>query len=62
MLNDLPGYTVLVSVLDQSNPTKGLIRIQIKDSNNNIVYDTQPGTIDTADAATPVTKGKVNVH
>jgi PKD repeat protein len=62
-LNGLPGYTVLVSVIDQSATNNdGLIRVQIKDSNNNVVYDTDPGAGDTADPITTVTKGKIAVH
>lgn len=38
------------------------IRIQIKDSYGNIIYDTQPGDLATATPSTPVTAGNVLTH
>jgi len=37
------------------------IRVQITDSNNNVIYDTQPGQADTASPTTSVT-GNVLAH
>ncbi len=62
-LNGLPGYTILVSAIDQGNGQQnGLIRIQLKNPSNTIVYDTQSGAADTVNPVTPVSKGKIAVH
>jgi len=62
-LNGVSGYTIIVSGIDQSiTHNNGLIRIQIKDSSLNVVYDTQPGESTIMDPITPVTKGQINVH
>ena len=60
----MSGYTALVSAIDDGNGnSSGLVRFQIvKNSDNSVVYDTQPGAADTADPTTSVTKGKIAVH
>lgn len=62
-LNGVTGYTMLVSAIDQSaTHDNGLIRFQLKDLSNNIIYDTQQGELDTVNPITPISKGKINVH
>ncbi len=62
-LNGIAGYTMLVSALDQGNGQQnGLIRFQIKNPSNVVVYDTQPGANDTVDPTTIVAKGKIKIH
>ena len=39
----------------------GGVRVEIADSFGNVIYDTQPGAVETAVPATPVT-GQVIVH
>ncbi len=56
-VNGSGTYTFLVS----GNGNANTIRIQIKDQSGNVIYDTQPGTADTATPATSVT-GNVIVH
>lgn len=61
--NNQPGYKLLITAIDGSVINgNGLIRYQIKDSLNNVVFDTQVGSPDTADPTTVVTKGKIAVH
>ena len=62
-LNGVSGYTMLVSAIDQgTGQPNGLLRIQIRDGNQNVVYDTQLNQSSIADPTTPVTKGQINVH
>jgi flagellar hook assembly protein FlgD len=56
-LNGSGTYTFLVTGSESANT----IRIQIKDSSNNVIYDTQPGAADTATPTTSVT-GHVLAH
>jgi hypothetical protein len=60
-LNGVSGYTILVSAIDLGS-NNGLVRFQIKDSSNMVIYDTQPGAADTADPTTPVSKGQIKVQ
>ena len=55
--NGSGNYTFLVS----GSENEKTIRIQIKDASNNVIYDTQPGEVDTALPTTPVT-GNVLAH
>jgi N-acetylneuraminic acid mutarotase len=62
-LNGTSGYTFLASGIDGSVAGgNDLIRIQIKDSSNNVVYDSQPGAGDTADPTTTDATGNIRVH
>lgn len=56
-LNGVSGYSYLITGIDSGQT----IRFQIKNSSNNVVYDTQPGAADIADPITAVT-GQVIVH
>lgn len=61
-LNGIPGHTILVSAIDQGlGQNRGVIRVQIKNGTNTI-YDTQPGTAETTDPTTPISRGKITVH
>lgn len=60
-LNGNSGYTFLVTGIDSSQTGGQTIRFQIKDSSNNVVYDTQPGASDIASPTTSVT-GQIIVH
>ena len=62
-LNGTSGYTFLASGIDGSVAGgNDLIRFQIKDSSNNVVYDSQPGAGDTADPTTTDATGNIRVH
>lgn len=58
-INGTGNYTFIVSAIDGS---PDLLRFQIKDSSNNIIYDTQPNAADTADPTTSPTSGSIKVH
>lgn len=60
-LNGTSGYTLLVAAIDQVSG-QDLIRIQIKDSSDTVIYDTQPGASETADPTTSISKGKIKIH
>lgn len=61
-INGTGNYTFLATGIDDTQPGgQGLIRFQIKDSSNIVIYDTQPGTPDDADPTTPVT-GQIIVN
>ncbi len=57
-VNGSGTYNFLVTGSESANT----IRIQIKDSSNNVIYDTQPGAADTATPTTSVTAGTVLAH
>jgi uncharacterized delta-60 repeat protein len=62
-LNGNSGYTFLATGIDGSVAGgNDLIRFQIKDSSNNVVYDSQPGAGDTADPTTTDVTGNIRVH
>ena len=62
-VNGSGNYTFLISAIDGSQTNgQNLIRVQIKDSSNNIIYDTQAGDADTADPTTPLANGTIKVH
>jgi hypothetical protein len=62
-LNGNSGYTFLASGIDGSVAGgNDLIRFQIKDSSNNVVYDSQPGVGDTTDPTTLDATGNIRVH
>ena len=62
-LNGTSGYTFLATGIDGSVAGgNDLIRFQIKDSSNNVVYDSQPGAGDTADPTTVDATGNIRVH
>src|ERR1051326_5571561 len=52
-------YTGTYNFLVTGSESANTIRIQIKDSANNVIYDTQPGDADTATPTTMVTAGTV---
>jgi len=56
-INGLGNYSFLVTGSENANT----IRIQIKDSSNNVIYDTQSGALATATPTTSVT-GHVLAH
>jgi len=61
--NGNSGYTFLATGIDGSVAGgNDLIRFQIKDSSNNVVYDSQPGAGDTTDPTTQVATGNIRVH
>nr|MBI5455552.1 PKD domain-containing protein [Candidatus Levybacteria bacterium] len=62
-INGSGNYTFLMIVTD-GNQTGGqnLIRIQIKDSSNNVVYDTQLNAADIVDPTTIVNTGSIQIH
>lgn len=60
-LNGAPGYIFLVTGIDSGQTGGQAIRFQIKDSSNAVVYDSQPGSSDTAIPLTLVT-GQIIVH
>jgi len=57
----LSGYSGSYNFLVTGSESAKTIRIQIKDSSNNVIYDTQPGASDTATPTTSVT-GQVLAH
>jgi hypothetical protein len=62
-LNGNSGYTFLATGIDGSVVGgNDLIRFQIKDSSNNVVYDSQPGAGDTTDPTTVDATGNIRVH
>src|SRR5260221_11602709 len=62
-VNGLGSYTLLVSAIDggQTNG-QNLIRFQIRDASNTVIYDTQPGDPSTADPTTAISNGSIKVH
>jgi protocatechuate 3,4-dioxygenase beta subunit len=61
--NGAPDYSVLATSIDSgTGGVTDYVRYQIKDPSGNVVYDTQPGAVDTEDPTLPVTKGKIDVH
>jgi protocatechuate 3,4-dioxygenase beta subunit len=61
--NGAPGYSVLATAIDSgTGSVTDYVRYKIKDPSGNVVYDTQPGAVDTEDPTLPVTKGKIDVH
>jgi len=62
-LNGNSGYTFLASGIDGSVAGgNDLIRFQIKDSSNTVIYDSQSGAGDTADPTTVDATGNIRVH
>ncbi len=62
-VNGSGSYMFLASGIDGSVVGgNDLIRFQIKDSSNNIVYDSQPGAGDTTDPTTSDATGNIRVH
>lgn len=63
VLNGYSNYTMFMAVIDQSSQgLPDLIRIRITDPNQDIVYDTQPGTGLTADPVTQIDTGTILLH
>lgn len=60
-LNGSPGYSFLITGIDSSQTGGQTIRIQIRDSSDTIIYDSQPNVSDDSDPTTSVT-GRVIVH
>lgn len=60
-VNGSGSYTFMVTGLDGGSGDD-FVRFQIKDSSNNVVYDSQPGAADTIDPTTFVTAGQIIVH
>jgi hypothetical protein len=61
-LNNVSGYNVLISAIDGSQTGEpDLIRYQIKDTNSNVIYDTQPNANDANNPSTVVSKGKISI-
>ncbi len=54
-INGSGNYNFLITGIAGGQNTQDLIRFQIKDSSNNVIYDTQPGGSDTDDPTTEVT-------
>ncbi len=62
-LNGSGNYTFLATGIDGSVAGgSDLIRFQIKDASNNVIYDSQPGASDTTDPTTVVATGNIRVH
>ncbi len=62
-LNGNSGYTFLATGIDGSVAGgNDLIRFQIKDSSNTVVYDSQPGASDTTDPTTLDATGNIRIH
>jgi hypothetical protein len=68
-VNGSPGYEILVSVLDDdSKPTSkevkksDKVRIKIWQSSGAVLYDTQPGAVDEADAVTNLESGYIEIE
>ncbi len=62
-VNGLGNYTFLATGIDGSVVGgNDLIRFQIKDASNNVVYDSQPGAGDTTDPTTTDATGNIRVH
>ncbi len=62
-VNGSSGYTFLATGIDGSVAGgSDLIRFQIKDSSNNVIYDSQPGAGDTTDPTTIDATGNIRVH
>src|SRR5205823_7163598 len=62
-LNGNSGYTFLATGIDGSVAGgNDLIRFQIKDSSNTVIYDSQPGAGDTTDPTTVDATGNIRVH
>ncbi|SRR6266567_4204704 len=62
-VNGSGNYTFLATGIDGSVVGgNDLIRFQIKDASNNVVYDSQPGAGDTTDPTTVVATGNIRVH
>ncbi|HKB88588.1 MAG TPA: PKD domain-containing protein [Patescibacteria group bacterium] len=62
-VNGLGNYTFLVTGVDGSIlGGSDLVRIRIKDSSNNVIYDSQPGALDTSDPTTSVVNGNIRIH
>lgn len=63
-VNQQPGYTFLVSVLDAgkgSAPDQFRIKLT-KDATGEVLYDTQPGAADNAAPTTPLGGGSIVIH
>ncbi|MBI3385538.1 hypothetical protein HY031_00470, partial [Candidatus Gottesmanbacteria bacterium] len=62
-VNSTGTYAFLFSGIDGSQTGgQNLMRFQIMDSSNTVIYDTQLGAPDTADPITPLTSGSIKVH
>jgi hypothetical protein len=62
-VNGTSGYTFLATGIDGSVVGgSDMIRFRIKDSSNNVIYDSQPGAGDTDDPTTTVSTGNVRVN
>jgi uncharacterized delta-60 repeat protein len=62
-VNGSGNYTFLVSGIDGSVVGgNDLIRFQIKDSSNTVIYDSQPGAGETTDPTTVDATGNIRVH
>lgn len=63
ILNGGGGYTFIATGHDGSvSGGNDLIRFQIKDALNNVIYDSQFGASDTSNPTTPSTAGNIRVH
>jgi PKD repeat protein len=58
----LTGSSSTYNFLVTGSESANTIRIQIKDTSGNVIYDTQPGASDTATPTTTVTAGNVLAH
>ncbi len=62
-VNGAGNYTFIMSGTDGSQTGgQSLVRIKILDNSNQVIYDTQPGTADTAVPTTPLTSGHIKIH
>ncbi len=62
-VNGTSDYTFLISGMDGSQTnSQDLVRVQVKDNTNAVIYDTQPGDPDTANPTTIITSGTIKVH
>lgn len=61
-VNGSGNYAILITVLDEGKKGVDQIRIKITDSSNNLIYDNQAGSPDTADPTTSITKGSLRIH
>lgn len=62
-INGSGNYTIFIAVLDRAKKSgTDKIRIKITDSSNNVIYDNQAGSSETADPTTAVTKGSLKIH
>lgn len=62
-VNGSGNYTIFISILDGAK-RNGVdkIRIKIRDSSNNVIYDNQTGSPDIADPTTLIAKGSLKIN